>query len=317
MIAEFPACPSLAGVSLVCPDCKAPLRDLRCPDCERDYPATGGIPVLLPSWSVFSEEAMLRTTGGYYAEKTREGAAKRAFRQRLPRVSGKPAALRSRISKMIASALATASSGVALQVGSGENPYALSAAHPHLRWVNSDVELGYRPDLVADVTGLPFPDASFEAVVAQQVLEHVYDPAAAAREMQRVLRPGGVLLVSAPFIYPLHGLPYDFQRFTPFGLRALFDWTEPIALCQDAGPWSALAVQLDSRLTNLFGQRHLRGAALVAGRFLFSWMKHLDRFALSPRHQATAASFLYLGRKLDRQLHPRQVMAALRNRPAV
>jgi SAM-dependent methyltransferase len=68
---------------------------------------------------------------------------------------------------------------------------------------------------------LPFADASFDTVISTQVWEHVEDPGAAAREAFRVLRPGGHLVVTVPFFYPTHEAPYDFGRFTHYGLTAV------------------------------------------------------------------------------------------------
>jgi SAM-dependent methyltransferase len=53
------------------------------------------------------------------------------------------------------------------------------------------------------------------------VLEHVPDPAAALAELRRMLRPGGTLWLTVPFVGELHEEPFDFYRYTPYGLRAL------------------------------------------------------------------------------------------------
>lgn len=76
-----------------------------------------------------------------------------------------------------------------------------------------------RPDVFADAANLPFPGDSFDAVVCLEVLEHVPAPQQVVNEIARVLRPGGRLWLSMPFIYPLHDSPYDFQRHTEPGLR--------------------------------------------------------------------------------------------------
>lgn len=81
------------------------------------------------------------------------------------------------------------------------------------------VMYGVRPDVFADAANLPFPDSSFDAVVCLEVLEHVPAPQRVMNEIARVLRPGGRLWLSMPFIYPLHDAPYDFQRYTVPGLR--------------------------------------------------------------------------------------------------
>lgn len=65
-------------------------------------------------------------------------------------------------------------------------------------------------DLVCDIADMPVDDASFDAVLCTEVIEHVPDPIAALREMVRVLRPGGRLIVTAPFVSNTHFSPYHF-----------------------------------------------------------------------------------------------------------
>ena len=70
---------------------------------------------------------------------------------------------------------------------------------------------------------LPFKDNTFSAVMSIAVLEHVRDPFTCAREIARVLRPGGELFCAVPFLQPLHGYPHHYYNATHQGIRRLFE----------------------------------------------------------------------------------------------
>ncbi len=69
---------------------------------------------------------------------------------------------------------------------------------------------------------LPFVDGAFDAVISIAVLEHVKDPFRCAREIARVLKPGGKLICCVPFLQPYHGYPHHYYNMTHQGLRNLF-----------------------------------------------------------------------------------------------
>ncbi|MBX3725702.1 MAG: class I SAM-dependent methyltransferase [Xanthomonadales bacterium] len=76
-----------------------------------------------------------------------------------------------------------------------------------------------RPDLFGDAARLPIRSATFDTVVMLEVLEHLRYPREALAEARRVLTPGGIAIVSMPFLYPLHDAPHDYQRYTRHGLE--------------------------------------------------------------------------------------------------
>lgn len=82
-----------------------------------------------------------------------------------------------------------------------------------------DAFYGTRPDVFADAAFLPIGDSRIDGVVCMEVLEHLKYPQKALCEIARVLKPGGHAWLSMPFMYPLHNGPYDFQRYTEYGLR--------------------------------------------------------------------------------------------------
>lgn len=76
---------------------------------------------------------------------------------------------------------------------------------------------------VCDLTEIPVEPARYDMVVCTQVLEHVPRPDAVLAELYRVLKPGRKLWLSTPLFYEEHMQPYDFFRYTRFGLRTLFE----------------------------------------------------------------------------------------------
>lgn len=111
--------------------------------------------------------------------------------------------------------------GRVLDVGCGRKPY-----RPWLK--NAQEYVGIDTTQWADVKieyGQPWPleDASFDSVICTQVLEHAGDFLHVLSEMARVLKPGGRLVVTVPFLYNEHGFPYDYRRFSVTGARATFE----------------------------------------------------------------------------------------------
>lgn len=116
--------------------------------------------------------------------------------------------------------------GRVLDVGCGQKPYRMLVPASEYLGVDIDSEVTRRlgiADLFYDGHKLPFADATFDAVLCSQVLEHVFTPDEFLREIRRVLRPGGVLLLATPFAWDEHEQPHDFGRYSSFGLRALIE----------------------------------------------------------------------------------------------
>lgn len=66
-------------------------------------------------------------------------------------------------------------------------------------------------DIVSDIAHIPEPDASYDAILCSEVLEHVTDPAIVLQELARLLKPGGTLILTAPFCSLTHFAPYHFS----------------------------------------------------------------------------------------------------------
>ncbi|HXF85989.1 MAG TPA: class I SAM-dependent methyltransferase [Anaerolineales bacterium] len=94
--------------------------------------------------------------------------------------------------------------------------------HQAQAWWYVNLDLTTHPHIFADVLFVPLKSQSVDCVICTEVLEHLSDPQACVNEIHRLLRDGGLVLASTPFLYPVHADPYDFQRFTEDGLQNLF-----------------------------------------------------------------------------------------------
>ena len=111
-----------------------------------------------------------------------------------------------------------------LDAGSGRAPY--RDLFSHARYETADFlavkgKTYSEQDYVCDLAEIPVQDARFDHVLLTQVLEHLPEPAAVLAELHRVLKQGGTLWLTAPFFYAEHEKPYDYFRYTRFGIRHL------------------------------------------------------------------------------------------------
>jgi SAM-dependent methyltransferase len=126
-------------------------------------------------------------------------------------------------------------------------------------------------DVLCPADAIPLPDQSFDVVLCTQTIEHIANFPGVLREAYRLLRPGGLFFLSAPMYWHLHEEPYDFFRFTKYGLQvgleqAGFDveQVEP-----NGGKWSLLGLALLHTLPpRLTGWRWFTGFT----NSLFLWL---------------------------------------------
>ena len=114
-----------------------------------------------------------------------------------------------------------------------------------------------RADFFSNSMVLPFRERTFDTIVSTQVLEHVRQPEIVIPEMARILKPDGVLIISAPMTWPLHEEPHDYYRYTLHGLRQLLQEADFEILDEipRGNNWTTMAQMfLDTQVGNL-GQR--------------------------------------------------------------
>jgi SAM-dependent methyltransferase len=148
-----------------------------------------------------------------------------------------------------------------LDVGCGEQPYR-ALLRPSCRYVGIDVEARHPQTLVIE-PGRPWPvEGPFDVVICTQVIEHVADITTFCEEINRVMAPGGMLLVSVPFIYPIHDLN-DYRRLTPTGIAQLFPAWAIEKVTMFGGLGSSVVLLLNTWVDNVLcftlGRRLVKG----------------------------------------------------------
>lgn len=194
-----------------------------------------------------------------------------------------------------------------LDIGCGKMPYRklIFAESEVTRYTGLDIETArvysdtIKPDVTWDGHTMPFEAETFDCAMATEVLEHCPDPQRVLAESYRVLRPGGCLFFTVPFLWPLHETPYDEYRYTPYALQRLakaagFDATE----VYPTGGWNAALAQM-------LGLWVRRGPIPKRWRSLLSFLvfvliKLLLRYEYTPKtfgEQAMATGFWGVLRK--------------------
>jgi SAM-dependent methyltransferase len=161
---------------------------------------------------------------------------------------------------------AHASDGLTLDLGAQTGPY---AAH-FPRRIALDLRPGPGVDVVGDALGLAIASASVDVVLCTEMLEHVTEPQRAIDEIYRVLKPGGTLLLTTRFLFPIHDAPHDYFRFTKYGLRHLLRAFEILELHEETTAVGTLAVLLQrlGMQAETLGWAPLRGGWLFAARII-------------------------------------------------
>jgi SAM-dependent methyltransferase len=116
--------------------------------------------------------------------------------------------------------------GKTLDVGCGTKPY--EKLFNYSSYVGLEFDTGIDSekklaDFYYDGKTFPFNEAEFDSVITNQVLEHVFNPDEFLSEINRVLKPNGKLLLTVPFVWDEHEQPYDYARYSSFGLKALLN----------------------------------------------------------------------------------------------
>lgn len=201
-------------------------------------------------------------------------------------------------------------SGVVADVGAGIAPYKQLVLESKgvTGYLALDLaESAYAPpDVLWDGERLPLADGSVGTVMATEVLEHCPDPAMLLGEAQRVLEPGGMVFGTVPFLWPIHDVPHDHWRFTPWSLTRLLEkggFTD-VRITATGGYEAAMAQMLGlwvrRRSRNKFYQRVVRPVLSVLLAPVVWGLMRLDKGPDGFREGQMVTGFAFEARKGER-----------------
>jgi SAM-dependent methyltransferase/uncharacterized protein YbaR (Trm112 family) len=315
--------PDLAA-QLICPACKTPLgqpqgESLDCPNpaCANSYPVIAGCPVLInEANSVFSiadyrQHAVTTMDLRDEADKPQDlvSRLKRMLRRIEPPISMNVNDF-SPDQALAQAAEAFGRPPRTLVIGAGDAQISPGSG---AELVYSDVAVGPLTQLVCDAHDIPFADASFDAVVANSVLEHVADPYRCVDEIHRVLRPDGFVYAVTPFMQQVHMGRYDFTRFTHLGHRRLFRRFDEERSGITNGQATVLAWALERYFAGFSDNPTIYARLRTLARFIGLPFLLFDRFMVGKRGSFDAASAYYFsGRRSEQTLSDREIIRLYR-----
>lgn len=146
-------------------------------------------------------------------------------------------------------------------------------------------------DAFMNLNCLALTSSCLDGALCTQVLEHISEPTQAVSEIARVLKPGGKLLLSVPFFYPLHDEPYDFFRYSPHGVKHLLSKAGlKVIEIKSQGGFIAMSGEfanlffIHKTQNLLFAGRYLRllGFGIIPIVLIFAFLVNIICIILSP-----------------------------------
>lgn len=184
--------------------------------------------------------------------------------------------------------------GLLLDAGAGECVYKPLFTHCQYRAI--DLAVGesrwnyHNLDYVGPLHDMPIEDETFDAVLCTEVLEHLEWPRESVKEMCRVLKPGGRLYITVPMAHREHQVPYDFFRYTSYGLKSICSNAgfSQVEVTPFGGLWVRWAYELPRGMTIFPSARTFPGFMLLPLRVftrvlirglqsLFLWLDKFDQ----------------------------------------
>jgi SAM-dependent methyltransferase/uncharacterized protein YbaR (Trm112 family) len=194
------------------------------------------------------------------------------------------------------------------EIGYGSDPLYRS---PNIRVVSFDIYASPNITFVADAHAIPLQNGSVDAVWIQGMLELVVDPRKVVSEAVRILKPGGLMFTDTAFMWPVCEQAYDFNRWSPSGLRWLFRDFEVLSAGQSTGPGTMAVLAIRYLMQSLLRSTKLGQIAA----FPFVWLRLLDALCDDRRSLDASVGMFIFGRKLPKPIGIDELLAYYDEQP--
>lgn len=283
--------------ALACPECKKPVRvqndGIKCPDCGETYPIENDVPLFT------YKQIGSKGTDTTEEKKTLHKIKKYTFLRKISRLTRVPSLQKitrgeDRLEYYL-NKFSDNADAVIVDIGAGSK-----------KWDNViPLDLYNYPgiELCAKADKLPLTDNSVDMVISLTAVEHMIGVNDVFPEMERVLKPGGIMFITAPFLYPYHPEPFDLRRWTPSGIEDSLNNCSGIETGSVRGPFAGLYVILSSFFAWLFS---FKNYPLYLGLHrLFRWLllplNIIDSLRGNYRKSTPLDSVIYyVGKKHDK-----------------
>lgn len=191
--------------------------------------------------------------------------------------------------------------GIVVDLGCGSAPYKEDVLKTADRYVGVDWGNSYhntRVDIEADLNKpLPIEENFADVVTSFSVLEHLHDPLLLMQQCERILKPGGTLIMTVPMQWQIHEEPYDYFRYTEYGMRCLGEKAkfENIRVLAPSGFWYVIGIKICYFLEQHVN-RHLHPLLVPIWFLIQCAIPLLDRFSPGGRE---AIGYTVIAQKKD------------------